>query len=184
MPCDRPSSKKQLRWAFAAEERGELPRGTARRWARKYKRKKGGSFKGMILKSAVKVAEDLPTALATGATHVTIPIKKEVMPDFPIGIPLTLGFIGGLGGAAIGPLFAKEHEVRLPSGETITRTTWGDIGWAAGKGALTGTLIGGGLGLLAAIGHYLSNKLSKKKTVVYYTETNPPMVYPVSEPVR
>jgi hypothetical protein len=43
MPCERPSSKKQLRWAFAAEERGELPEGTAERWAEKYKRKKKSS---------------------------------------------------------------------------------------------------------------------------------------------
>lgn len=27
-------SKKQMRWMFAAEERGEVPKGTARRWAR------------------------------------------------------------------------------------------------------------------------------------------------------
>lgn len=26
-------SKKQQRWMFAAEDRGELPKGTARRWA-------------------------------------------------------------------------------------------------------------------------------------------------------
>jgi len=26
-------SKKQMRWMFAAEERGEIPKGTARRWA-------------------------------------------------------------------------------------------------------------------------------------------------------
>jgi len=26
-------SKRQMRWMFAAEKRGELPKGTARRWA-------------------------------------------------------------------------------------------------------------------------------------------------------
>lgn len=29
-----PATKKQLRWAFAAEERGELELGTAQRWAK------------------------------------------------------------------------------------------------------------------------------------------------------
>jgi len=50
MPCDRPSSKKQLRWAFAAEERGELPKGTARRWARKMKKDGGkANFEKKVL---------------------------------------------------------------------------------------------------------------------------------------
>lgn len=38
-----PATKKQLRWAFPAEDRGELECGTARRWAREtraYHRKK------------------------------------------------------------------------------------------------------------------------------------------------
>ena len=30
-------SKRQQRWMFAAEERGELPRGTAKRWAHETK---------------------------------------------------------------------------------------------------------------------------------------------------
>jgi hypothetical protein len=32
-----PFSDRQLRWAFAAEQRGELPRGTALKWARRHK---------------------------------------------------------------------------------------------------------------------------------------------------
>lgn len=41
-----PETDRQRRWSFAAERRGELPKGTAKRWARetkKYcKRCKGG----------------------------------------------------------------------------------------------------------------------------------------------
>jgi len=33
-----PESPRQRRWSFAAEARGELPKGTARRWARETKK--------------------------------------------------------------------------------------------------------------------------------------------------
>jgi len=35
-------SKSQQRWMFAAEARNELPKGTARRWAKETKKQKGG----------------------------------------------------------------------------------------------------------------------------------------------
>lgn len=37
MPGIHPTSRRQVRYAFAAEARGELPRGTARRWAHRWK---------------------------------------------------------------------------------------------------------------------------------------------------
>jgi len=33
-----PESPKQRRWSFAAERRGELPKGTAKKWAEETKR--------------------------------------------------------------------------------------------------------------------------------------------------
>ena len=36
-----PFSKKQQRWAFAAEARGELPKGKAREWAKRAKNRRG-----------------------------------------------------------------------------------------------------------------------------------------------
>ena len=33
-----PESARQRRWSFAAEARGELPKGTAKRWARETKK--------------------------------------------------------------------------------------------------------------------------------------------------
>jgi hypothetical protein len=38
---EHPTSKKQLRWAYAAESRGEVPKGTARRWSKRVSRRKG-----------------------------------------------------------------------------------------------------------------------------------------------
>jgi hypothetical protein len=37
---EHPTSSRQERWAHAAEARGDLPRGTARRWSRRAKRRK------------------------------------------------------------------------------------------------------------------------------------------------
>lgn len=41
---EHPESKKQLKWSFAAEERGELPKGTAEKWARRFYHKSDGSY--------------------------------------------------------------------------------------------------------------------------------------------
>jgi len=194
MPCDRPSSKKQLRWAFAAEERGELPKGKAREWARKYKRKKGSKV------AATDITErDFVRALAGGPQYVRVPtpqlvvqpgagpegfptvkqvttyqkfpVKKQVVDQFLYGIPL---FTTGLGGAVGG----------ITGALTAPGKTFSDVGWGALKGGGIGALAGAAAGLAIAIGQYLYDKIKKTKTVVYYTETGVPMLYAVGVPAE
>jgi hypothetical protein len=43
-----PETARQRRWSFAAEARGELPPGTARRWARETKRACGPNCSNCI----------------------------------------------------------------------------------------------------------------------------------------
>jgi hypothetical protein len=37
MPGIHPTSRRQVRYAFAAERRGEMPKGTAREWAHRWR---------------------------------------------------------------------------------------------------------------------------------------------------
>lgn len=37
MPGIHPSSRRQIRYAFAAESRGEMPKGTGKKWAHDWK---------------------------------------------------------------------------------------------------------------------------------------------------
>lgn len=44
-------SEAQRRWMYAAEDRGEVPKGTAKRWEKHTKRKKLPAHKGEKLKA-------------------------------------------------------------------------------------------------------------------------------------
>ena len=96
-------SKKQVRKFFAMEARGEMPKGTAKRWLKKY----GAPKRERVEKTAgvLTVVAGVPLALAAlggfgGALHPALaPLAKKLVAA-GVGIPAALGELGVAGGVA------------------------------------------------------------------------------------
>lgn len=106
-------SKRQMRWMFAAEERGEVPKGTARRWAhetpniKKLPEKKKEKKKGEHTKAATQSNHPGPGAIA-GALLDKLrgPLDAMIKTKLNKALKLTAGqklrWFGGGAAASVG----------------------------------------------------------------------------------
>jgi len=67
MPAIHPRSRRQVRWAFAAERRGEFPRGKAREWAHRWKCWTWAASRGPLPRDCADAMELLDKMLRQGA---------------------------------------------------------------------------------------------------------------------
>lgn len=160
-------SKAQQRWMFAAESRGELPKGTAMEWAHETQKQPGGFQKlPEKVKNPKKGFKAKPMKKSAVEQHIGVTAKELLTPDtkltglealFPAlalgaggalygavqspgGSPLRGAMIGGAGGVGAGLGFTGGHHfIKSKYGEPM-----------ASNAVAAGTLLGG-----AALGGHM-----------------------------
>lgn len=134
-------SKAQMRWMFAAEERGELPEGTARRWAHetpnikslpdhagsKKSKDKKKSVKRAALSLLLKIAvRKLSAELVKNAAKAPVAGPQPGVGNLPVEWPLTVTAPAAKGGKFIlsadffGPNLLDKRLGKGPGTMTVT----------------------------------------------------------------